>query len=91
MEIWCKRLAMAPEDVVKKTFDATTQLCMSVEAENRAVGRRHFKSRFPILKEKWLRDVFHSDTFSPDVDTTRGETCSQMFIGKNQIICLSSR
>ena len=26
--------------------------------------------------------MFHSDTFFPDVDTTRGETCSQMFIGK---------
>ena len=26
--------------------------------------------------------MFHSDTFFPDVNTTRGETCSQMFIGK---------
>ena len=60
MELWRQILDMAPEDVVRKTFDATTQLCMSVEAENRAVGRRHFKSRFPILKEKRLRDVFTS-------------------------------
>ena len=65
MEIWRKRLAMAPEDVVMKTFDATTQLYTSVEAENRVVGRRHFKSRFPILKEKGLEMCSTRIRFSP--------------------------
>ena len=52
METWRKIFALAPEDVVRKTFEATTQLCMSVETENIIIGRRHLKFRFSILKEK---------------------------------------
>ena len=83
MEEWRKRLALAPEDVVRKTFEATTQLSMSVEAENRLIPRQHYKSRFPFLREKRLNDTFHSDTFFPSVVTDRKETCSQIFFGKD--------
>ena len=60
---WRKRLAYAPEDVIRKTLSATTQLAMNVEAENRMSGRRHYKPRFAFLREHRLNDVFHSDTF----------------------------
>ena len=80
---WRKRLAFAPEDVVRKTFLATTQLATNVEAENRVSGRRHFKSRFNYLKEKRINDIFHSDTFFPTIRTNSGDTCSQLFIGRN--------
>ena len=60
---WQKCLALAPEGVVRKTFLATTQMAMNVEAENRMIGRRHLKSRFAFLKEKRVNDSFHSDTF----------------------------
>ena len=83
MSIWQKRLAYAPEDVIRKTFAATTQYGMSVEAENRVSGRRHYKSRFQYMKEKRINDVFHSDTFFPTVHTMNGDTCSQIFIGKS--------
>ena len=83
MDEWRRRLAMAPEDVVRKTFEATTQLSMSVEAENRLVPRQHYKSRFPFLREKRINDTFHSDTFFPSIPTSNNETCSQLFIGKN--------
>ena len=56
---------------------------MNVEIENRAVGRRHYKSRFPFLREKRLNDEFHTDTYFPSVTTNDGNTCSQMFIGRN--------
>ena len=56
---------------------------MNVEVENRAVGRRHFKSRFPFLREKRLNDEFHTDTYFPSIITNDGNTCSQMFIGRN--------
>ena len=46
---WRKRLALAPEDVVQKTFEATTQHATSLEVENRAIPRKHYKSRFPYL------------------------------------------
>jgi len=57
METWRKRLTLSPEDVVRKIFDTTTQLCTTVEAENRAVGRRHIKSRFTILEEKSVKII----------------------------------
>ena len=82
MDEWRKRLALAPEDVVRKTFQATTQMAMNIEAENREIPRKHYVSRFPFLKEKRLNDIFHSDTFFPSVSTNRGETCSQLFIGR---------
>ena len=83
MEEWRKRLALAPEDVIRKTFQATTQLAMSVETENRLVPRKHYKSRFPFLRENRLNEEFHSDTFFPSVPTNQNETCSQLFFGKN--------
>ena len=83
LEEWRSRLALAPADVVRKTIQATTQLAMSVEVENREVGRRHFKSRFPFLRERRLNDEFHTDTFFPSVKTRKGHTCSQLFIGRN--------
>ena len=79
---WRKRLAFAPDDVIRKTFQATTQLTMNVEAENRLSGRRHMKSRFAFLNEKRINDTFHSDAFFPTVDSINGDTCSQIFIGK---------
>ena len=83
MEVWKKRLAYAPEDVIRKTFEATTQYAMNVEAENRVSGRRHYKSRFHFTKEKRVNDIFHSDTFFPTKRSASGDTCSQMFIGKS--------
>ena len=74
---------MTPCDVIRKTFEATTQLAISTEAENRLIGRRHHKSRFPFLREKRLNDDFHSDTFFPTIPTNQGRICSQLFLGKD--------
>lgn len=79
---WSKRLALAPQDVIRKTMDATTQMAMRVEAESRIDPRRHRISRFPFLREKRLNDEFHTDTFFPSVVTSKKETCSQIFLGK---------
>ena len=83
MERWRKCLGLAPTGVIRKTFQATTQMVMNVEAENRQIGRRHFKSRFPALKEKRINDLFFSDTFFPSERAIDGSTCSQLFIGKD--------
>ena len=83
IDTWQKRLGMAPIEVIQKTFKATTQYATNVEAENRTIGRRHYKSRFPFLREKRVNDEFHSDTFFPSVHGNDGSTCSQMFIGKD--------
>ena len=70
-------------DVITKTFTATTQYAANIEAGNRTIGRRHYKSRFPFLREKRVNDEFHSDTFFPSVQGNDGSICSQMFIGKD--------
>ena len=82
LDKWRKRLALATEDVIRKTFKATTQLTMSLEVENRAIPRQHYKSRFPYLRESRVNDVFHSDTFFPSIPSNTGDTCSQLFLGK---------
>ena len=83
MERWRKCLALAPEDIIRKTFQSTTQLQMNVEAENKRVGRRHYKSRFPALKEKRINDLFYLDTFFSSEKGVDSSTCSQLFIGKD--------
>jgi len=83
IEQWQARLGLAPKEVIKRTLDATTQLAINVVVENRSIGRRHYKSRFPFLREKRLNDEFHTDTYFPSLPTNDGNTCSQLFIGRN--------
>ena len=80
---WRKRLGFAPDEIIKKTLEATTQYCLVPEEENREMPRRHYKSRFPFLREKRLNDEVHSDTFFPNIVTAQRHTCSQIFYGKN--------
>ena len=40
---WRKRLAMLPEEVVKKALENNTNLYFNIEAENQKDPRRHFK------------------------------------------------
>ena len=42
MSEWRKRLAMLPENVIKKTFEATTNFYLSIEGENWMDSRHHF-------------------------------------------------
>ena len=79
---WRKRLAMAPDEVIRKTFKATTQMAMSLDIDNRIIPRRHHKARFPFLKQNRINDEFHSDTFFLSVKSNQGHTCSQIFLGK---------
>ena len=58
---------MAPKDVVRKTFEATTYLAENVPVENMMVPRQNKKTRFPFLLKDRVNDEFHSDTFSPTV------------------------
>ena len=47
-EEWQRRLGMLPEDVVKRTvLDATTQLYMEIENENRSEPREHLPKCMP--------------------------------------------
>ena len=79
---WRRRLAMLPEDVVKRTvLDATTQLYMEVENENRTEPREHYQSLCPGLRNFRQNETVATDTFFPTKVTNQGHTCSQIFVG----------
>ena len=81
-EEWQRRLAMLPEDVVKRTvLDATTQLYMQVENENRDEPREHYQSLCPGLRNFRQNEIVASDTYFPTQVTNQGHTCSQFFVG----------
>ena len=72
---------MAPEDIVKRTLNATTQYYLQPEMNNRMDPRRHLTSRFPGLRGNRLNETFATDTFFPSVTSDRGNTCAQLFVG----------
>jgi hypothetical protein len=78
LRFWSERLGFIPEQVVKKTLAATTQLV--VEAETRTTPRWHFKSRLPSLRPWRCQEGFHTDTFFADTKTQTGFKCAQVFI-----------
>jgi hypothetical protein len=47
---WKRRLGFAPDTVVSRTLDATTQLVPTVESETREIMRNHFQTCLPQLK-----------------------------------------
>jgi transposase InsO family protein len=78
---WSRRLGYRPDDVVRKTLDATTQHYMEIEAENSRNPKRHFRARFPALKVPRQREAAATDTAKFNVKTSQGHTCSQFFSG----------
>ena len=83
LEEWRKCLGFVPDEVIEQTLEATTQFCLIPEEDYREVPRKHYKSRFPFLREKRLNGEVHSDTFFPSVTSAQGHKCSQIFYGKN--------
>jgi hypothetical protein len=76
--------AWATEEVIKRTFDVTTQWARSTE---HYPFRKHFKSRFPALnvhrrREAVATDTVYSDT--PAVDD--GATSAQIFVGIDTLV-----
>ena len=78
---WRRCLAMAPEDIVSKTLQHTTQCYLNVDCENRSNMREHYQSRFPGLRLPQQKEGVATDTYFPSVKTSRGHTCSQMLVG----------
>ena len=75
----------APLDVIKKTFQVTTQHVRTLHLYNDM--RKHFKSRFPAFNvmrrnEPVATDTIFSDT--PAVDD--GSKCAQFFVGRETLV-----
>lgn len=66
-----------PLDVIKKTWDATTQLAKVTSLPY----RHHKKSRYPQLNRPRLHESYATDTWFASEPAITGETCVQMFVG----------
>ena len=82
---WRRRLAMLPEDVVRKTLKNTTHFYLNPSIENRQDPRREILSHRPGLRWKRRNEVVGTDTFFPNIKTAQGHTCSQLFVGQNSL------
>jgi len=58
---WQERLGHVPEDTVKKTFLATTQLVPSVQHENELFPKNQHAALYPILKHRRLAEEAYMD------------------------------
>ena len=64
-----------PLEIIKRTFAATTQFCLSPPL------RRHYKSRFPSLNRPRLRETFCTETWFGSTPAIGGYTCAQIYNG----------
>jgi len=83
-EALCPCFAWAPADIVKHTFEATTQYARNTY---NLPFCKHYCSRFPALSvdchcEAVATDTIYSDT--PAIDD--GATCAQVFVGRDTLV-----
>ena len=76
-------LGWKPQEICKKTMEATTQYARHKE---RLPMREHYKARDPQLNVKRLNKVFAMDTFFASTKALGGYTCAQIFTGKSSML-----
>ena len=64
---WKRTLAFPPDDVIKATLEATTQLIPVVEAESREIMCDHLKTRLKCLRYRRRQDMDYLDTFKAKI------------------------
>ena len=79
-------LGWKPLDVIRKTFEATTQWAATTFS---TPMKRHYKSRFPTLNRPRLNEMFCTDTWFGSTPAFGGYTCAQLYYGvKSKYIAL---
>ena len=76
---WKQRLGFAPDKVIKKTLEATTQLVPSLETEAKEIMRDRLKTRTPELKVRRVNDAMFADTFFASIKSVRGFKCWNLY------------
>ena len=75
-----------PVDVIKKTYEVTTQYARSLHLYQDM--RKHFKSRFPSLNVARRNEAVATDTiFSDTAAIDDGSKCAQFFVGRESLVC----
>jgi len=65
-------------EIIRQTLKRTTQLAKTII---RQPLRRHFKSRFQMLRKKRLNEIISTDTYFSSIRSIEGYTCAQAFYG----------
>ena len=76
-------LGYKPEEVCKKTMEATTQLARH---QVNVPMKEHYKARFPALNVRRLNEVFATDTFFSSEKAIGGFSCAQIYVGKTSYL-----
>jgi hypothetical protein len=71
-------LGWKPLEVIKKTFEATTQWATSTFT---TPMKQHYKSRFPFFNRPRIREMFCTDTWFGTTPALGGFTCAQLYYG----------
>lgn len=69
---WKRTLAFPPDDILKHTLAATTQLIPTVEARSREIMKDHLRTRLACLRYRRRRDIDYLDTFKSSIVLVRG-------------------
>jgi hypothetical protein len=75
------RFGWAPTDIIKHTFNNTTQYVRSLHMYDDM--RKHFKSRFPAFNVMRRNEAVATDTVYSD---TPGSKCAQLFVGRETLV-----
>ena len=76
-----KGLAVLLEDVVQQTLNNTTHLYLSVEEGNGQYPSIYYRYIFTGLRYPRQIETVAYNTFFPKDKSSRGNTCSQLFMG----------
>ena len=68
-----------PLEVVKATWNATTKYAVNYSPAYPL--NRHFKSGYPALNVRGVKEMFATDTFFSSVRAIGGATCVQVYVG----------
>jgi hypothetical protein len=79
---WKGRLCFLPDPVILKTLASTTQLVANVEAENRAVPRKHLISRLLPLRHRRIREHVATDWFHVTTLSVNSHRGFQLYVGQ---------
>ncbi len=83
-EVLRPRFGWLPVNVIKKTFEKTTQFGRNAL---RLPFRQHFKSRFPALNVRRRSEPVATETFFADTQTIdNGATQAQIFVGRRTLV-----
>jgi hypothetical protein len=84
-ESLCPKFGWCSSEIIKKTFENTTQFACSVTLYGDM--RKHYKTRFPAFNVARRSETVATDTIYADTPTIdNGARCAQIFVGRETLV-----